>query len=90
MGTFALAICLNPNVSWSTRAFATVITGQVTAAPQSNQIEIAHHLYRVKANSAAAKALANFYVGQTVDAIMDGPPGAPADEIINLTIHSAS
>ena len=53
-GAFALAICLKPNVGWSTRAYAAVITGEVTAAPQSSEIEIAHHLYHVRANSAAA------------------------------------
>jgi hypothetical protein len=89
VSAFALAICLKPNVGWSTRAYASVVTGQVTAAPQNNEIEIAHHLYHVRANSAAAKALSNFYVGQTVDAILDGPPGGAADEIVNLTIHGA-
>jgi hypothetical protein len=89
-GAFVLAICLKPNVGWSTRAYAAVITGEVTAAPQSSEIEIAHHLYHVRANSAAAKALSSFYVGQTVDAVLDGPPGGTANEIVSLTIHAAS
>ena len=89
-GAFALAICLKPNVGWSTRAYAAMITGEVTAAPQSSEIEIAHHLYHVRANSAAAKALSSFSVGQTVDAVLDGPPGGAANEIVSLTIHPAS
>jgi len=88
-GAFALAICLKPNVGWSTRAYAAVVTGEVTAAPQGSEIEIAHHLYHVKANSAAAKALSSFYVGQTVDAILDGVPGSTTTEIVNLTVHVA-
>jgi hypothetical protein len=86
---FALTICLAPNVGWSTRAYAGVVSGEVTAAPQSNEIEIAHHLYHVKANSPAAKALSSFYVGQTVDAILDGPPGGTTTEIVHLMIHAA-
>ena len=89
-GTFALAVCLRPSVAWTTRAYASVITGAVTAVPQSGEIEIAHHLYHVKANSAAAKALSSFSVGQKVDAVLDGPPGKPATEILSLAIHPAS
>jgi hypothetical protein len=88
-GAFALAICLKPNVGWSTRAYAAVISGEVTAAPQSSEIEIAHHLYHVKAGSAAAKALSGLYVGQTVDAVLDGVPGSTTTEIVSLTIHAA-
>ena len=88
-GAFALAICLKPNVGWSTRAYAAVITGEVTAAPLSSEIEIAHHVYHVKAGSAAAKALSSFYVGQTVDAILDGVPGTTTTEIVSLTVHAA-
>ena len=88
-GALTLAICLKPNVGWSTRAYAAVITGEVTAAPFSGEIEIAHHLYHVRAGSAAAKALSNFYAGQTVDAILDGVPGTTTTEIVSLTVHVA-
>lgn len=88
--TFALAVCLRPGVAWTTRSYASVITGAVTAAPQSGEIEIAHHLYHVKPNSAAAKVLGSFSVGQKVDAVLDGPPGKPATEIVSLTVHPAS
>ena len=90
VGAFALAICLKPSVSWSTRVYAAMVTGQVTATPGNGEIEIAHHLYQVLPGSAAAKALGNFSVGQNVDAVLDGPPGGSNPEIVTLTIHPAS
>jgi len=90
VSAFALAICLKPNVGWSTRAYGPLITGQVTAAPQSGTIEIDHHLYHVKANSAAAKALSSFNAGQNVDAVLDGPASSATTEIISLTPHAGS
>ncbi|MHB8475649.1 MAG: hypothetical protein ACYDBZ_05115 [Steroidobacteraceae bacterium] len=89
VGAFALAICLKPNVGWSTRAYAAMISGEVTATPQSGEIEIAHHLYHVKADSPAAKALSSIYAGQTVDAVLDGPAhSTDTAEIVSLTIHA--
>jgi len=90
VGAFALAICLNPTVSWSTRAYASMVSGQVTATPGNGEVEIAHHLYHVQAGSAAAKALNSIYVGQNVDAFLDGPAGGANLEIVMLTIHPAS
>jgi hypothetical protein len=86
----AVALWLTPTIGWSTRAYAAMVTGQVTAAPGNGEIEIAHHLYHVQAGSTAAKTLGNFYVGQNVDAVLDGPPGSPNPEIVTLTIHPAS
>jgi hypothetical protein len=90
VSAFALAICLKPNVGWSTRAYAAMITGVVTAAPLNGEIEIAHHLYHVKANSIADKALSSFYAGETVDAVLDGPAGSNASQVISITVHSGS
>jgi hypothetical protein len=90
VGAFALAISLTPHVGWSTRAYAAMVSGQVTAAPGNGEIEIAHHLYHVRTGSAAAKALGTIYVGQNVDALLDGPVGGTNLEIVTLTIHPAS
>ena len=90
VGAFALAVCLKPTVGWSTRAYAAMVTGQVTATPGNGAIEIAHHLYHVMVGSSAAKALGNMYVGENVDAVLDGPPGSTNPEIVTLTIHPAS
>jgi hypothetical protein len=86
----ALVFCLRPDVGWSSRAFGAMISGEVTSAPLNGQIEIAHHLYRVKPNSAADKALSSFYAGQNVDAVLDGPAGSSSSQIVSLITHSGS
>ena len=82
----ALGLCLQPSISWSTRAFAPPITGTVTAAPSSGTIEVDHHSYHVKAGSAASKALASMYVGEIIDMIVDGPPGT-TPEVVMISQH---
>jgi hypothetical protein len=84
---FALALCLEPTVGWSTRAFGAVFSGEITAAPSSGQIEIAHHTYRVKPQSSADKSLSSFYAGESVDLVLDGPIESSASEVISIMVH---
>ena len=95
VAAFALAICLKPSVGWSTRPYAATVTGQVTAMPGNGQIEIAHQMYHVRANSAAAKALSSIYVGENVHAVLDTPAGGATSgsttpEVVILTVQPAS
>lgn len=85
----ALGLFLQPTVGWSSRAYSPMVTGTVTAAPSSGAIEIDHHTYHVKPNSAAAKAMVSIYVGEMVDMVMDGPPNG-ASEVISIMQHSGS
>jgi hypothetical protein len=85
----ALALCLQPNFAWSSRAYAPPITGTVTAVPSSGTIEVDHHSYHVKPNSAAAKALSSFYVGEQVDIVVDGPPNGTL-QVISIVQHQGS
>jgi hypothetical protein len=89
IGAVALGLCLQPTIGWSTRAYAEPITGTVTAAPSSGTIEIDHRSYHVKSDSAAAKVLSSIYVGESVDVIVDGPPGG-AVEVISIMQHQGS
>jgi hypothetical protein len=89
VGAVALGLCLQPNLGWSTRVYAPAITGTITARPSSGTIEVDHRSYHVKANSGAAKALGSFYVGETVDIVVDGPPGGPV-EVISIVQHPGS
>jgi hypothetical protein len=90
VGAVALGLCLQPSVGWSTRAYGPMLTGEVTAAPASGTIEISHRAYHVKPNSAADKALRNFYVGETVDVVFDGPLSNSSAEIISIVQHTGS
>jgi hypothetical protein len=89
VGAVALGLYLQPNIGWSTRVYAPVITGTVTAVPYSGTIEVDHRSYRVKANSGAAKALSSFYIGEIVDMVVDGPPGG-AVQVISIVQHPGS
>jgi hypothetical protein len=86
ISALALGLCLQPNIGWSTRAYAPAITGTVTAAPSSGTIEVDHRSYRVKAGSTAAKTLISLYVGETVDMIVDDSPGG-TPEVITIAPH---
>lgn len=85
----ALGLFLQPTVGWTTRAYSPMVTGTVTAAPSSSAIEIDHHTYQVKPNSAAAKAMISIYVGEVVDMVMDGPPNGTS-QVISIMQHPAS
>jgi hypothetical protein len=95
VAAFALAICLKPSVSWSSRPVAGQVTGQVTALPGNGQIEIASQLYHIRPNSPAAKALSSIYIGENVSATLDAPVatttgGSTTPEVVILTVTPSS
>jgi hypothetical protein len=96
-GTFApilaaltLALCVLPNVSWSTHMVGDLVSGTVTAAPASGEIEVSHRTYHIKANSPADKAWRNFSAGQVVDVVLDGPANSVKSEVVSIMVHSGS
>jgi hypothetical protein len=88
----ALAVVLGfyPSIGWSTRAFGAMVSGEVTSAPLNGQIEIDHHMYHVRAKSAADKSLTSFYAGLNVDVVLDGPANSSSSQIISILVHSGS
>ena len=84
-----LALSLLPNVGWSTRAYIPAVSGQITALPGGNEIEVGSHTYHVKHGSAAEKALGQLSTGQQVQLTLDGPPG-PKAEVIAIAISPES
>jgi hypothetical protein len=78
---------LTPSAAWATRAMGAVVTGEITSAPTSAQIEIAHHVYRIKANSPAAAAARSFYYGQVVDATFDRPAANAQPLVVSIAAH---
>lgn len=88
ISALVLGLCLQPKAGWSTIAYNAPITGTVTAS-SSGTIEIDHRSYHIKADSAAAKQIISIYVGESVDVIVDGPPGGTGD-VISITPHQGS
>jgi hypothetical protein len=82
----ALGLCLQANFSWGSRALSPVITGTVTAVPIGGSIEVDHRSYAIKPNSAAAKILSSFYLGEQVDIVVDGPPNGTL-QVISIAQH---
>jgi uncharacterized transporter YbjL len=91
IGAAVLAAGLVPNVGWSTRLLGGMVSGEVTATPSSGTIEVAHHLYHVKAKSPAEKALSSIHAGQNVDIILDEASTAGSlPEVVSITQHAGS
>jgi hypothetical protein len=87
-GTVALGLLLSPAVGWSTRVTGgTVVSGEVTAAPSSSQIEVEHHSYHIRAKSAAQNATLKFSVGDKVDLVLTGDS---SPEVVAIAAHSAA
>ncbi len=83
----AAAFGLQPTTAWAIRAIGTVVSGEITSTPTSAQIEIAHHVYRIRAHSPAAAAVRGFYYGQVVDVIFDKPGANAEPQIVSIAAH---
>ena len=90
LAALTLALCVLPNVGWSTHMAGELVSGTVTAAPASGEIEVSHRTYHIKANSPADKALRNFSAGQTVDLVLDGPANSAKSEVVSIMVHAGS
>lgn len=76
--------------AWATRAVAALITGQVTAVPSSDQIEVDHHIYRIEKNSPAAKGYRNFYLGDSVDLTLERQTTDNMPTVVAIVKHTGS
>jgi hypothetical protein len=85
-----LALCMLPNVGWSTRPVATPVDGQVTALPGGHEIEVANHTYHIKQGSAAEKTVLRLSVGQQVHLLFDGSGDPSKAEVVGIAVNSES
>ncbi|HEV7614489.1 MAG TPA: hypothetical protein VGO37_21605 [Steroidobacteraceae bacterium] len=88
IGALMISLSLQPTAGWASRAVGGVITGEITASPSATQIEIGHHLYRIKADSPAAAAAHSFYFGELVDVTLDKPAMGAEPEVVSITQHA--
>lgn len=90
IAAFALLVCLGPTIGWCNKAAGGLVTGEITATPVSGQIEVAHHVYRIKAGSFADRIFRSFSAGQVVDLVLDSPTGDKKASVIVITKHDRS
>jgi hypothetical protein len=84
-----LAIALLPTPGWSSRVFADRVSGEVTAVPVSDVIEVDHHLYRIRAGSLADKQLHSLSQGQKIELVLDGSADNKASEVVLINVRDA-
>ena len=90
MGAWIIALCVQPSATWATRAVGATVTGEITASPSSEMIEVAHHAYHIKANTPAEKTARSFFLGQVVDIVLDRPAADNEPEVVSIAPHSGS
>jgi hypothetical protein len=66
-----MSFALQSGITWGAIPAGKKITGEITAPPSATQIEVAHQVYKIKAASPAAQAIAQFHSGQIVDLTLD-------------------
>jgi hypothetical protein len=86
----ALALCMLPNVGWSTRLVNAPVAGEITALPGGQEIEVANHMYHVKQGSAAEKAMLYLSIGQQVHLLLDGSEDPSKAEVVGIAVDSQS
>jgi hypothetical protein len=85
-----LALCMLPNVGWSTRPVTAPVAGEITGLPGGEEIEVANHTYHVKQGSAAEKAMNNLSIGQQVHLLLDDAADPSKAEVVGISVDSQS
>ena len=86
----AMVLCSRPELSWATRIFTAVVTGEITATPYGGKIEVDHHTYVIKAGSPADQASHNLAVGEVVDLVLDAPATTSTATVVAINKHAGS
>jgi len=84
----ALSLGAWPCATWSTRVQGMIITGEVTAMPESGRIEVDHQVYLIRARTSADRNLRKFHMGQVVDLELDGSSATKSTQVISIAIHT--
>jgi hypothetical protein len=86
----AMVLCSRPELSWASRMFTAVVSGEVTAIPYAGKIEVDHHTYVIKVGSPAEQASHNVSVGDVVDLVLDAPATEKGSTVIAINKHSGT
>jgi hypothetical protein len=86
VGSVSLALCMLPNVGWSTRPVTAPVVGQITALPGGHEIEVANHMYHIMQGSAAEKTVINLSIGQQVHLLLGDAPDPSKAEVVAISV----
>jgi len=82
----ALALVLQPGPALANKIVYSV-SGQITATPVGHQITVAGKAYRIQPGSQADAQLTEVARGESVEVVLDGPPGSRSTRVV--AIHDA-
>jgi len=87
-GLATLAMALQAGPALSSRA-PTLVSGSVTGV-DGNQIVVNGRSYEVQVQGRALQQLEQVHVGDKVDLVLTGPPGAASTQVSAIRVHHAS
>jgi len=90
MAALAIGLALQSPAARAVRAVGATVTGQITAAPAADQIEVDHHVYLIKQDAPAARTYRNFYRGDTVDLLLERSATESAPTVVSIIKHVGS
>ncbi|MDP9084391.1 MAG: hypothetical protein M3N50_11595 [Pseudomonadota bacterium] len=90
VGALVVVVCSGTEIAWATRVLGVQVTGEVTATPMSDQIEVDHHVFHFEPNSLADKTARSIRVGQIVDLVLDAPANSPSAHVMSIGKHAGS
>jgi len=76
------------SVSLASRIVGTKITGQVTSVAGVDAVTINGQQYPIKVGSPAAEQIGSVTSGETVDAVLDGPPDSSSTHVVAIHAHN--
>jgi len=84
----ALGLALQAGPAWSSRGL-TMVSGSVTGI-DGRQITVNGTSYDVQLKGGALQQLEQVHVGDKVDLVLTGPPGAASTQVSAIRVHHAS
>ena len=84
-----LAASLHAAPGFATRIAADVVSGSVTSVA-GGHIVIGSKSYNIQLTGPALNQMQQLHVGQVVDLVLNGPPGAAATQVVAIHVHNPS
>jgi hypothetical protein len=82
-----MSFALQSGIAWGAMPAGKKISGEITAPTSPTQVEVAHQIYKIKAGSQAAQAIAHFHSGDIVDLTLDLQTSSA---VVSIVKHAGS